>query len=157
MAKIDVTNEATNEAVIDGPPMMVYTTFLNEFFGVTEWWMPHIRFNPLGSIARVGECFDATINPESRNSLRCSAKVTKLVEGKLIQLEYAGDFVGTGVYTFEPRDERTRTRFRFSVRPKKLLFRLITPFVDTAKAHSEVMELGFKACNDYLAQKSGRR
>jgi hypothetical protein len=153
MAKIDVTDEA----VMDGPPMAVYTAFLNELFGVTKWWMPHIRFNPMGSIAREGAVFDATINPESKTSLKCSAKVTKLVEDKLIELEYAGDFVGTGVYTFEPKGGRTVTRFRFTVRPKKLLFRLIAPFVDTAKAHSQVMQLGFKACNDYLAQKGGRR
>ena len=152
MAKID----ATDEIVMDGPSMTVYTAFLSEFFGVTNWWMPHIRFNPMGSIARESEGFDAIIKPESRNSLRCSAKIAKLVEGKLIELEYAGDFVGTGVYTFEPRDRRTRTRFWFTVPPKKLLFRLIAPFVDTAKAHSEVMQLGFKACNDYLAQKGGK-
>jgi hypothetical protein len=153
MAKIDVTDEA----FMDGPPVAVYTAVLNEFFGVTKWWMPHIRFNPMGSIVREGKVFNATINPESRMSLRCSAKVTKLVEDKLIELEYAGDFVGTGVYTFEPDGGRTRTRFRFTVRPKKRLFRLIALFVDTAKAHSEVMQLGFKACNDYLAQKGGRR
>ena len=153
MAKIDVTDEA----VMDGSPMAVYTAFLNEFFGVTKWWMPHIRFNSMGSIVREGKVFDATINPESRMSLRCSAKVTKLVEDTLIELEYAGDFVGTGVHTFEPRGGRTRTRFRFMVRPKKLLFRLIAPFVDTAKAHSEVMQFGFKACNDYLVKEGGRR
>ena len=153
MAKIDVTDEA----VLDGPPMAVYTAFLNELFGVTNWWMPHISFNSKGSNAREGAVSEATINPESRSSLRCSTKVTKLVEDKLIELEYAGDFVGTGVYTFEPKGEKTMTRFRFAVRPKKLLFRLIAPFVDTAKAHSEVMKLGFKACNDYLAQKNRRR
>ena len=153
MAKIDVMDET----VIDGPPMVVYNAFLNELFGVTNWWMPHIRFNPMGSIAREGSVFDATINPESRTSLRCSVKVTKLVEDNLIELEYAGDFVGTGIYTFEPKGGMTATRFRFTVRPKKLLFRLISPFLDTAKAHSQVMQLGFKACNNYLAQKSGRR
>jgi hypothetical protein len=111
----------------------------------------------MGSIVREGKVFDAAINPESRMSLRCSAKVTKLVEDTLIELEYAGDFVGTGVYTFEPKGGTTKTRFRFTVRPKKLLFRLIAPFVDTAKAHSEVMQFGFKACNDYLAKEGGRR
>jgi uncharacterized protein YndB with AHSA1/START domain len=153
MAKIDVTDET----IIDGPPSVVYNAFLNELFGVTKWWMPHIRFNPVGSIAKEGSVCDATINPESKTSLRCSVKVTKLVEDNLIELEYAGDFVGTGVYIFEPKGGKTVTKFRFIVRPKKLLFRLIAPFVDTAKAHSQVMQLGFKACNNYLAQKSGRR
>ena len=152
MAKID----ATDEVIMDGPSMTVYTAFLSEFCGVTNWWIPHIRFNPMDSIACEGEGFDAIIKPESRTFLRCSAQVKKLVEGKLIELEYAGDFLGTGVCTLEPRDRRTRTRFWFTVRPKKLLFRLIAPFVDTAKAHSEVMQLGFKACNDYLAQKRGK-
>ena len=153
MVKIDVTDEA----VIDGPPMTVYNAFLNELLGVTNWWMPHIRFNPMCSNACEGSVFDATINPNSKTSLRCSVKVTKLVEDKLIELEYGGDFEGTGVYTFEPKDGKTRTRFRFIVRPKKLLFRFIAPFVDTAKAHSEVMQIGFKSCNNYLVQKRGGR
>ena len=149
MVNIDVTDEV----VMDGSPMAVYNAFLNEFFGFTNWWMPHIRFSPVGSIVREGESFEAKIKPESRSSLRCSTKVAKLVEDKLIGLEYAGDFVGTGVYTFEPKGNRTAVRFRFVVRPKKLFFRLIAPFVDVAKAHSEVMQLGFKACNNYLVQK----
>jgi hypothetical protein len=33
---------------------------------------------------------------------------------------------------------------------------LLAPFVNTAKSHSEVMQLGFKACNDYLTQKDRR-
>jgi hypothetical protein len=153
MVKIDVTDEA----VMDVPPMVVYATFLNELFGVTKWWMPHIKFDPFGSIACEGAVFGATINPNGRNSLKCSAKVTKLVERRLIELEYAGDFAGTGIYTFEPKGGKTVTRFRFTVRPKKWLFRLIAPFVDTAKAHSQVMQLGFKSCNDYLTNKTGRR
>jgi hypothetical protein len=153
MVKIDVTDEA----VIDGPPMTVYNAFLNELLGVTNWWMPNIRFNPKCSTACEGSVFDATINPKSKTSLRCSVKIIKLIEEKLIELEYGGDFEGTGVYTFEAKDGKTRTLFRFIVRPKKMFFRFIAPFVDTAKAHSKVMQLGFKSCNDYLVQKNGGR
>jgi hypothetical protein len=73
-----------------------------------------------------------------------------MVEPKSIMIEYAGDFTGTGEYTFEPADKGTKLKFRFNVKTNTLLFSLLAPFVNIAKAHSEVMQQGFKACNSYL-------
>ncbi len=71
-----------------------------------------------------------------------------------IELEDSGDFVGTGVYTFEPREEKPRLKFRFNVRPNKLLISFLAHFINVGKAHSNVMQKGFKACNSHLTQKS---
>jgi uncharacterized protein YndB with AHSA1/START domain len=151
MPKIDVTDEA----IIDSPPIEVYKAILNELSGFTKWWMPHIEFKPRSTIDREGAVFEATIKPQSRMSAKCSAKITKLATAKSIELEYTGgDFLGTGVYTFEPKDGKTKLKYRFNVRTNRLLASLLSPFINLSKAHSEVMQKGFQACNNYLRQES---
>jgi hypothetical protein len=95
--------------------------------------------------------FHLTIH--SRGTPRWTAKITKIVEGKLIELEEEGDIVGTGTWTFEPTDGKTKIRFRWNVRPKRLLFFLVSAFINIGKLHSDVMQKGFKALNSYLSQK----
>jgi hypothetical protein len=149
MQKIDVTDEA----VIDSPPLVVFKAILNETAGVTHWWMPHLESRLRGEtpIDREGSIFDVTIH--SRETPRWTAKITKIVEGKLIELEEEGDIVGTGRWTFEPTDGKTKIRFRWNVRLKRLLFVLVSPFINIGQLHSEVMQKGFKALNSYLSQK----
>ena len=150
MAKVDVTDEA----VLESPPKTVYNTFLNELSGITQWWMPHLQCKSREGklICREGEIFDATIHPESRLNLKVSCKITKMVDSKSIAIEYAGDFIGTGEYTFEPSGKVTKVKFRFKVKTHNPLLTLLAPFANTSKAHSEVMQQGFKACNNYLKQ-----
>ena len=88
-----------------------------------------------------------------KHSPRFSARITKIVEDKLIQVEFEGDFVGTGTWTFEPTDGKTRVQYRWNVRPKRLPFILVFPFVDMKKMHSDVMQKGFQALNNYRNKK----
>lgn len=149
MPKIDVTDVA----VIDGQPLVVYKAILSELSGNTRWWLPHIEFKPKCPIDFEGAVFDAAINPKSRLSVNCSAKITKLVPAKSIELEYfSGDFLGTGEYTFEPKDGKTITKYRFNVKTNNPLMPFLSHFINAGKAHSNVMQYGFKACNSYLTQ-----
>jgi len=149
MPKID----AFDEAVIDSPPMVVYKAILNEAAGVTHWWMPHCEMKLRGDtpIDREGAIVDITIH--SSGTPKFSAKMTKIVEAKSVEMEFAGDFVGTGEYTFEPTDGKTKVQYRWKVRPKRLSFVLLSPFVDMGKKHSDTMQKGFKALNSYLSKK----
>ena len=151
MPKIDVISEA----VIDSPPLVVYKALLNEFAGVTHWWMPILGFKLRGDlpIDREGAIFDATVNPTSRMNAKFSAKVTKIVEAKFIEEEIAGDFVGTGKWTFEPTDGKTKVQVRFNARTNRLLMSIFSPFVNFEKRHSDTMQKGFKALNSYLSKK----
>src|SRR3972149_11247776 len=132
MPKIDVTDEA----VIDSPPLVVFEAILNEAAGVTHWWMPHWASKPRGEtpIGRQGAIFDITVHRSG--TPKFSSKIMKLVEGKLIEVEHEGDFAGTGTWTFEPKDGKTKVRFRWNVRPKRLLFVLVSPFINMGKLHS---------------------
>ena len=145
-----------NEAIIDSPPMVVYKTILNEHAGITHWWMPTLEFKLRGNVPidREGAIFEVTINPTSRiSSAKFSGKVTQLVEAKLIEYEVSGDFVGTGKWTFEPTDGKTKVQFRFRARTNRLMFSLVSPFLNIGKLHSKAMKIGFKECNSYLCKK----
>jgi hypothetical protein len=151
MPKID----AINEAVIDAPPMVVYKALLNEVAGVTHWWMPYMEFKLRGNIPidHEGAIYDATISPTSRMNAKFSAKLTKIVEGKLIEEEVAGCFIGTASWTFESIDGKTKAQSRLNVRTNGLIYSIFSPFVDYKKNHSDIMEKGFKALNSYLSKK----
>jgi uncharacterized protein YndB with AHSA1/START domain len=149
MPKIDVVDEA----IIDSSPNVVFRAILNEAAGDTHWWMPHWESKVRGEtpIDHEGGIVDITIHRSG--TPKFSGKTTKIVEDKLIELEFAGDFVGTGAWTFEPLDGKTKVKYRWNVRPKRLSFVLLSPFIDMAKTHSDVMQKGFKALNNYLSQK----
>lgn len=151
MPKIDVLNEG----VINGSPMEVYKAILDEVSGTTHWWMPDIEFKLRGNtpIDSEGAVFDATINPKSRMNVKFSGKITKLVEAKLIEDEVAGDFIGTGTWTFEPIDGKTKVQYRFNVKTNRLAMSLFAPFVNFSKRNSDVTQKGFKALNSYLNKK----
>ena len=151
MPKIDVLDEA----VIDSPPTVVYKAILDMYAGVTNWWMPYCESKLRGDIPvdREGAIFDVTINPTSRMNIKVSDRVTKIVEAKSIEVEIAGDFVGTGEWTFEPTDGKTKVQLRWNGRTNRLLFSLVSPFVDFGKGHSDVIQKEFKALNSYLSKK----
>jgi hypothetical protein len=144
-----------SEVIIDSPPMVVYKALLNEVAGVTHWWMPYMEFKLRGDIPidREGAIYDATINPTSRMNAKFSAKLTKIVEAKLIEEEIAGCFIGTASWTFEPTDGKTKAQSRLNVRTNGILYSLFSPFVNYGKRNSDIMEKGFKALNSYLSKK----
>ena len=151
MPKIDVIDEA----VIDAPPMVVYKALLDEIAGVTHWSSPTVVYKLRGDMpmVREGAIVDLTIR-DSGVTTRISGKFTKIVEGKSIEEEYTGDFVGNGIWTFEPTaNGKTKVQLRFNARTNRLLFSLLAPFVNIGKKHSDTTQKGFKACNSYLCKK----
>jgi hypothetical protein len=152
MPKIDVIDEA----VIESPPLVVYKAILDEFAGVTHWWMPYNGFRLRGDspVDREGAVFDLIVFPKSRiASSKISVKVTKLVEAKSIELDFSGDFVGTEEYTFEPIDGKTKIQIHLNAKTNRLALSMVSPFVNLGKGHSSNMQKGFKALNDYLSNK----
>jgi hypothetical protein len=65
---------------------------------------------------------------------------------------FEGDFIGTGEWTFEPLDGKTKARLRWKVKTNRLLLTLGALFIDIGKRHSEVMQQLFKAWNRYVSQ-----
>ena len=151
MPKFDVTDET----IIDSSPIEVYKAILNEYAGVTHWWMPFLEFKPRGNkpIDCEGAICDLTAHG-SGMSTKFSVKITKIVEAKSIEFDYSGDFIGTGKWTFEPEDGKTKAQYRLNVRTNRLLFSLVAPFMkNPAKPHSDTIQKGLKALNSYLSKK----
>jgi hypothetical protein len=151
MPKIDVLDEA----VIDSSPMVVFKAILDEYVGVTHWWMPIFESKPRGEKHSMSEgaVFDVTIRTSKLGTPKFSEEVRKIIEAKSIVVAIAGDFVGTGEWTFEPIDGKTKVQYRFNVRTNRLLATLISPFMNLGNRHSDVMQKGFKALNSYLSKK----
>jgi hypothetical protein len=149
MAKFDTIDKG----VMDAQPMAAYKAVLDELAGVTHWSPDTVSYKLRGDASvNEGSLIDVVIR-EKGLTTKFSIKVTKLVEAKLIEEEYAGDFVGKGGWAFEPADGKTNVQFIFRAKSNKLLFTLVSPFMNLEKAHSDITQRGFKACNDYLCKK----
>ncbi|MGZ3952807.1 MAG: SRPBCC family protein [Flavisolibacter sp.] len=145
--------DTVDKGVVAAQPMAVYKAVLDELAGVTHWSPDTVSYKLRGDApVRAGSFIDVVIR-EKGLTTKFSIKVTKLVEAKSIEEEYAGDFVGNGGWTFEPADGKTNVQFNFSAKSNKLLFTLVSPFMNLEKAHSDITQRGFKACNDYMCKK----
>ncbi len=149
MPKIDVTDEG----VIDAQPLVVYKAILNEYAGITHWW-PMTVYKLRGDVPidHVGAISDAAAG-NRWVTVRASFKVTKIVEAKSIEMEIAGDVVGTGTWIFEPTDGKTKVQYQFQVKTNKLLFSVLSPFGNLEKGHSDEIQKVFKALNSYLLKR----
>jgi hypothetical protein len=149
MPKIDVTDES----IIDAEPSIVFKALLDEFEGAKNWWIPHWEAKPIGDVPfrQVGGIIEITVHRIGKP--RWSAKSTEIIQNKFLKAEFfKGDFLGTGEWTLEPLEEKTKVKFRFNVKTNKLLFTLVSSnFI--GNIHSDVMQKGFKALNDYLNKK----
>ena len=151
MPQVDVTDEA----IIGASPIDVYKAVLDMYAGNAKWAPPGTVYKVRGGapIVNEGSIVDMTINGGGV-TFKVSGKFTKLVEAKLIIEEVSGAFVGTGTWTFEPAEEgKTKVQYRFNARTNKLMFSILSPFVNIGKKHSEMMQQEFKACNEYLCSK----
>jgi uncharacterized protein YndB with AHSA1/START domain len=145
--------DVVDETVIDSPPSVVFKAILNEFAGVTHWWMPYLesKLREGVPIDREGAIVDITVHRRGVTS-KFSYKFAKLVEGKSIESEFTGDYVGTGKWTFEPTNGKTKVLYRWNGRPKRLLAVIASQFMDMGELHSDLIQKGFKALNNYLSR-----
>ena len=100
--------EAFDEAVIDGPPDVVFKAILDEAAGVTHWWMPHweSKIRSETPIIKEGAVFDMTVHRTMTSKF--SGLVTEIIEGEMIKTEFSGDIEGMGEWKFIPENGKTR-------------------------------------------------
>ena len=115
--------------------------------------MPYFELKPRGNVPIFGEGAIVDLIVHGRGTPKFSAKIVKIMEGGSIDMEYSGDFVGTGKWTFERADGKTRVQKSVNYEVKRLSFVLLSPFVNMQKANSDLMQKGFKALNSYLNKK----
>ena len=150
MGKFDVTDQF----IIDAQPMVVYRALLDEFAGLTHLFMPYYECKLKGDIPldHEGATFDLAVH-NGRMTSKLSAKITKLVEPKSIEVAYSGDIMANEEYTFEPTDGKTNVNLRFSGKTNSALISFLSLFVNIGKGHSDMMQHGFNALNSHLSKK----
>jgi uncharacterized protein YndB with AHSA1/START domain len=145
MPRIDVTDEGT----VDANPSAVFEALLNEFEGAQKWWMPHWEAKLRGNIPfrQQGGIIDITVH--RIGTPRFAAKSIEIIKDKLIRAEFfEGDFIGSGEWTLEPLDGKTKVKFRFNIKTNRTLFSVLYPIV--RRIHSGVMQKGFESLNRFL-------
>jgi|WetSurMetagenome_2_1015567.scaffolds.fasta_scaffold03756_2 hypothetical protein len=149
MPEIDVTDEA----VIDAPPVVVYRAFLDNYSGVTNWWAPHLESKIRGSKPICEGAVCDVVARSHGGSTKFSVKLVKAVEAKSIGFELSGAFLGTEEYRFEAVDGKTKVQLRFKGKTNSRILSFLGSFMDVGKVHSETIQKGFKACNEYICKK----
>jgi hypothetical protein len=146
--------EVIDEGIINASPMAVYKAILDEYAGITHWWLPVLEFKPRGNKF---DCEGAACDLAAHGSgmtAKFSVVITKIVEAKSIEFDYSGDFIGTGKWMLEPMEGKTKARYHLNVRTNRLFFSIIAPFMkNPAKPHSNTIQYGFKALNSFLINK----
>ena len=149
MARYDVVDEG----IIDADCSTVFKAYTDEFGGITRLWTPLWESKPRGDDIIVQKGTVADIMVHYKGTTKFAARVTEFVKDKLfIEEFFEGDFIGTGEWTYEPFDGKTKVRFRFKVKTNGLLITFAALFIDIGKRHSELVQELFKAWNRYLSQ-----
>jgi hypothetical protein len=146
MVKFDIVVEA----LIDAPPHVAMKAILDRNSGTINWGMPQMESklkegSPIGTnMVCVG-----TFHTKGMKT-RIVFKTTKIVEDKLMQIEYleGGDFKGSEEYTLEPLDGKTRIRLQMNVQPNRLLLAILAPVVK--KTLVSAAQDQFKLLNDHV-------
>ena len=142
-----------DEGIIDADCSTVFKAYTDELGGITHLWMPLWESKPRGDDIIVKKGTVADIVVHYKGTTKIAARVTEFVKDKLLNEEFfEGDLIGTGEWTFEPFDGKTKVRFRFKVKTNSLLFTLGALRIDIGKRHSEVVKELFKIWNSYLSQ-----
>ena len=153
MAEYDVFDEA----IINAKPSVVYKALLTEYSGETNWWRPCFKAKPrkAGAVDKPGALIDITLHG-GRTLKKITAKTEQVKKNEILRFQYVeGDFRGEGTWKLEGIDGETKLSFRWRCRLSKLILRIMAPFVNIPKRHSEVMKLGFEGLNKHIKKSVG--
>lgn len=151
MAEYDVTDEA----IINAKPDVVYAALVAEYAGKADW-MPNfeVKQREEGAVEQPGTLLDLSL--QGKFTLKFTAKTIETKKNESWKFEYVeGAFLGEGMWKLEEADENTKVSFRWHCRPGTLLVKIMAPFVNVPKSHSEFMKSGFARLNEYVKKNAG--
>jgi len=134
--------DAVDAITIDAPPEKVFTTVL-DYANHHAWWTNYRCEVEGGGPVREGTRVRHRIHiPVVQPKPSFLRTIRKIVPGSRIEETYdGGDYVGTGVWTFEPKGSGTVATFTCSVRSNNLHTHLGTALIG-ARGHHGVYETG---------------
>ena len=153
-----VRYDVVDEGIIDADCSTVFKAYTDEFGGITHLLMPLWESKPRGDDIIVQKGTVADIRSHYKGTTKFATRVTEFVKDELFNEEFfEGDYIGTGEWTFEPLDGKTKVRFRWKAKTNSLLLTLVTLFIDIGKRHSELVQEIFKTWNRYLSQSKNNK
>lgn len=138
MPKLD----AVDSISIQAPAMKVFETVL-DYANLHEWWKRYRCEVEGGGPVKEGTRVRHVINiPVVQPKPTFVRTIRKIVPGERIEETYdEGDYVGTGVWTFEPRGALTAATFTCHVRSNNLHTHIATALIG-ARGHHGVYKTG---------------
>jgi Polyketide cyclase / dehydrase and lipid transport len=136
-----------DEALIDADRATVYAATGDLARGKAQWW-PGVEIRPRGEIGPdlVGGVFDMIVR---RLPGRSTLRIVEVRENEMIRYEYVdGPTRGVGTLTLTPVDGQTRASYRYQVRPRARLLRLV-PRVHR-RVHQRFMRIYFEGLRRYV-------
>ena len=122
-----------------------------------EWRAPHLEADIKGSEKLIQANSIVEIKIHYIVTTKFFARIKDIRKDNNIEVKYfEEDFLGTGRWSFEPIDEKTKVRYQFQAKPNSILTRFLLRFIDFQKAHSKIMQSGFQGLNKCLGEKDGQ-
>jgi hypothetical protein len=140
--------DIVDEALVDADRAAVYAAVADLTRGKAQWW-PGVEIKPHGEISPdlVGGVFDMVVRrlPNGRSTLR----IIEARENEMIRYEYIdGPTLGVGTLTLTPVDGSTRASYRYQVRPRARLLRLLIRVLP--RVHHRYMRTYFEGLRRYI-------
>lgn len=152
MAKYDITDEA----IINADPDVVFSALLAELEGKTSWWMPKqsSKLRTGDAADQIGALIDVTVH--GKPSTKFTEKTSDVKKNELLRYQYVeGPFRGEGLWKFKAIEGKTKLSYRWRADlAGGLLLRIMAPFVNVPKAHSDVIKAGFEGIKEHLKKQS---
>lgn len=147
--------DIVDTTLIQAEPSFVFAAFLDEIRGHSSWWRPMFVASPRdpAQVGHAGAIIDVQLSCLFKP--RFTGRMVEVITDRLVRVEFIdGDFLGTGVWHFEPSPKGTEVRFRWQVRGNRFVFRIVAPIVDLAQIHSDVVQDGFDGLREHVRRRA---
>jgi len=144
----------TDEAIVDADISSTFQQVLdaNNWY---EWWAPHIEAESRGSEKLIQVNSVVEIKIHYIMTTKFLAKIKDIKKNCSISVEYfEGDFLGASQWFFEPIGGKTKIIYRFRTKPNRRLIRFLLRFLNFQKAHSAILQSGFKGLSEHLNKRA---
>lgn len=135
-----------DETLINAPVADIFNAIIDCYNGSNNWWLPYLSSSKTtrsNSSLKNERSYKVTIH--QLIPIQFIAKTEEFEANRKIRLSYPkGAFKGEGIWLFESVGEKTKVSFRWQTSPTGFFMKSVSQFFPLNKAHSAVMQKGFK-------------